>query len=683
MTGSTHSPIRSSHSNTALFSCYLSHWPSVFPAVLFFLLANLLFISLLASESALASKADTEADKSDPYKKQRTIFLKAEKALKKKHYNSYKKYYASLDGYPLQPYLKYREYRNKLSSLTESQVKKFFKDYHDTPYEERLRIAWLDHLAKQEQWRQYLNAYTPQKSTNRQCHYLHALIKTEQKTKAFEQLPELWLVGNSQPSSCDPVFNAFKKAGKMTPELLWARIKLAMQKGRTSLASYLARSLKKKDQQWVAEWVRIYRKPALVLTSNLLKQEHPVKNTILTQSVERMVRNQPDAAITLLSSLEKNNHFSQQEQDKMYRAIGMKLAYRHEPGAWQWLDKISDQNSDETVQQWRVRSAIREDNWDAVANAIVHRLPEEQQSDFRWQYWLASAKEQQGNEIDSRKDFYQLARNRSYFGFLAADKMLMPYELQNTPLTPDKTTFEKIARHPGILRAREFYLLGEKTEARREWHFATRIQMNNDERAIAAKVAQRWGWHNKAILTMAHTDQRDDIDLRFPVLQKERVTKHSKEQQLKPAFTMAVIRRESAFATDARSRVGALGLMQIMPATGKVIARKLNVKLASKNQLLSPETNVQFGTKYLNMMLEKFYKHPALASAAYNAGGHRVQNWLPDDKDMRADQWIETIPFKETREYVSSILAYTAIYEQQLDLPQTRLSSIMHDVPKK
>ena len=650
-----------------------------FPVLLFILLFSLLFVSPPVPASTATS---TQIDLSDSYKKQRTLFLKAESALNKKHYKSYRKDYARLDGYPLQPYLKYKEYRNKISTLTEQQVQNFLKEYHDTPYADWLRVAWLDRMAKKERWQQYLNAYTPQKSTDRQCHYLNALIKTDNMDQAFELVPELWLVGESQPRACDPVFKAFKNAGRMTPELLWQRIKLAMQKGRTSLATYLARSLNKKDQKWVAEWIRIYRKPALVLKSKLLKQEHPIKNTILTQSVERMARRQPDAAIKLLTSLELNNQFSEQEQAKMYRAIGMKFAYRHTPGAWKWLNKITDQYSDETVQQWRVRSAIREDNWEAIADSI-NRLPEEDQKDFRWQYWMASVKEQQGQEIESRKDFYQLAHNRSYYSFLAADKMDMPYELKNIPLNPDQETLEKITGHPGILRAREFYLLGRKISAGREWYHATRQQMDNDERAIAAKVAQQWGWHNRAILTMAHTDQRNDIDLRFPVLQKERVTKHSKKQALQPAYTMAVIRRESAFATDARSRVGALGLMQIMPATGKVIARKLKVEFSSKNQLLSPETNVKFGTKYLNMMLKTFYKQPVLASAAYNAGGHRVKAWLPEDQNMSADRWIETIPFKETREYVSSILAYTAIYEQRMDVPQTRLSSIMPDVPKK
>ncbi|MCU7952915.1 MAG: transglycosylase SLT domain-containing protein [gamma proteobacterium symbiont of Bathyaustriella thionipta] len=634
------------------------------------------------TQPSLANSISAQTAINDPYKRERISFLKAEVALQKKQYSSYKKYYKKLDNYPLQAYLKYKEYRNKLSRLTEQQVLQFFKDYETTPYEAWLRTVWLDKKAKNKQWQQYLNAYTPQKSITRQCFYLNALLKTGKKEQAFKQTPKLWLTGKSQPKSCDPVFNAFKNAGKMTPELLWSRIKLAMKKGRTSLTGYLAKSLSKDDQQWIKEWTKIYRKPEQVLKSKLLQQSHPIKSTIQIHAVERMANKKPEAAIKLLASLQQKHPFTVAEQDKMYRAIGMKLAYRHGDGAWFWLDKISDKNSDETIREWRVRSAIREANWDAIYAAIT-RLSKEEQKDFRWQYWLASSKTRQGKKTEALKDYYQLAQNRSYYGFLAADKMDMPYEFQNAPLTPDSKMLTTITQHPGILRAREFYLLDRKTDARREWYFATRKQMSNDERAIAAKVAQQWGWHNRAIITMAHTDQRNDIELRFPVLQKERVKKYSQKQQLQPAYTLAVIRRESAFATDARSRVGALGLMQIMPATGKVIASKLKVKYNSKNQLLIPETNVKFGTKYLNMMLDKFHDQPALASAAYNAGGHRVRAWQPKDKDMSADRWIESIPFKETREYVSSILAYTAIYERQLGLEQTRLTAMMPDVPKK
>ncbi len=646
-------------------------------------LGLLLLLSIL---SISPLHADTEKkpaiDISDRYQKQRTLFLKAESALKKGQYSKYYKYYRQLKGYPLQPYLRYREYRKKLSSLTESDVLAFFEQYKDTPYTDWLRVNWLDKKAKNKQWQQYINAYTPQKSVERQCHYINALIQTGNKEKAFTRVPDLWLSGESRPRSCDPVFKAWKQAGMLSDDMIIERIKLAMKKGRTSLAKYLARSLNKEEQKWVQEWIKIYHKPALVLKSKRLQQDHAFKQDILVHAVERMARRQPEAAIKLLKSLQQNNTFTEAEQTQMYRAIGMKLAYRHSKGAWQWLDKITDQYSDETVREWRVRSAIRAGNWDAIASAI-NRLPEEEQKNLRWQYWLASAKEHQGNTEQAEKDYSSMASQRSYYSFLAADKMDMPYEFRNSPLQPGQKELQAIAENPGLLRAREFYFLGRDLQARREWYFTTRKRMDNHQRAIAAKVAQLWGWHNRAIITMAHTDQRDDIELRFPVLQKDRIIKHSKEQAIKPAYTMAVIRRESAFATDARSRVGALGLMQIMPATGKVIAQKLKVKFNSKNQLLNPDTNVAFGTKYLNMMLQKFYKQPALASAAYNAGGHRVKAWLPDNKEMQADRWIETIPFKETREYVSSILAYTAIYEHRMGLPQTRLEQVMQNVPSK
>ncbi len=646
-------------------------------------LGLLLLLSVLCiSPLYAASEKKPAIDISDRYKKQRTLFLKAESALKKGQYSKYRKYYRQLKGYPLQPYLRYREYRKKLSSLPEAEVLAFFEQYKDTPYADWLRVNWLDKKAKNKQWQQYINAYTPQKSVERQCHYVNALIQTGNKEKAFTRVPDLWLSGESRPRSCDPVFKAWKQAGMLSDDMIIARIKLAMKKGRTSLAKYLARSLNKEEQQWVQEWIKIYHKPALVLKSKRLQQDHLFKQDILVHSVERMARRQPEAAIKLLKSLQQNNTFTEAEQAKMYRAIGMKLAYRHGKGAWKWLDKITDQYSDETVREWRVRSAIREGNWDAIASAI-NRLPEEEQKNLRWQYWLASAKEHQGNTEQAEKDYSAMASQRSYYSFLAADKMDMPYEFRNSPLQPSQQELQAIAENPGLLRAREFYFLGRDLQARREWYFTTRKRMDNHQRAIAAKVAQLWGWHNRAIITMAHTDQRDDIELRFPVLQKDRIIKHSKEQAIKPAYTMAVIRRESAFATDARSRVGALGLMQIMPATGKVIAQKLKVKFNSKNQLLNPETNVAFGTKYLNMMLQKFYKQPALASAAYNAGGHRVKAWLPDNKEMQADRWIETIPFTETREYVSSILAYTAIYEHRMGLPQTRLEQVMQNVPSK
>lgn len=587
-----------------------------------------------------------------------------------------------LDDYSLYPYLKYKEYNAQLSKLSQAQVDEFLKTYADTPYADRLRVSWLLKKARNKQWQDYLHSYEAQKSVKLQCHYLNALIQTGQSEQAMNQVAKLWLVGNSQPDACDPVFAAFIKSSQFDSKLVLERISLAMDKGRTSLATYLSKSLNSKDKAWVDEWIKIHRKPATVTQSKLLKKSHPLKSSIQIHAVKRLSRHKPEAAIQLWKKLAANNNFTDAERAIVYRTIGLKYAYNHHPDAWKWLDKVDDQYSDLTVQEWRVRSAIRVDNWSAIADAI-NRLPDKEQKSLRWKYWLANAAEHQGNKQASNRVYKEISRTRSFYGFLAADKMDTAYEFENIPLSIPESQLKKMQQHPGLQRAREFYYLGQAENMRREWYFATRKQMDNDQRIIAAKVAQNWGWHDRAILTIAHTDQRNDIELRFPVLFEDKVKEHSKKQALQPAYTYAVIRRESAFATDARSHVGALGLMQIMPATGKAIAKKLKVRYRNKNQLLNPELNVKFGTTYLNMMLNKFYKQPALASAAYNAGGHRVKAWLPVGDDMSAERWIETIPFKETREYVSSILAYTAIYEHRMGLQQNRIANRMPDVPQK
>jgi soluble lytic murein transglycosylase len=205
----------------------------------------LILLNLISLPSIVFANKNTDS-LTDPYKKQRAIFLKAEIALKKKQINTFQRYYKQLNHYPLQAYLHYQQYRQQLSTLTEAQVQQFIKDYQQTPYADWIQVAWLNKMAKEKKWQAYINTYIPQKSIRRQCYYLHALLKTGQQDKAFEGVPKLWLIGKSQHSRCDSVFRAFKKAGKMTPQLLLGRIKLAMKKVEpTWLIILLAHSISK------------------------------------------------------------------------------------------------------------------------------------------------------------------------------------------------------------------------------------------------------------------------------------------------------------------------------------------------------------------------------------------------------------------------------------------------------
>ncbi|MDQ1363374.1 MAG: Soluble lytic murein transglycosylase, partial [Pseudomonadota bacterium] len=323
------------------------------------------------------------------------------------------------------------------------------------------------------------------------------------------------------------------------------------------------------------------------------------------------------------------------------------------------------------------RTAIRQGDWYQIV-ADIQNLPPKIQSDLRWQFWWAYANEQLGNHIEAEGVYHYLASRRDFYGFLAADRLDLPYAFEDRPLEISPDELNAMASHPSAARARELFSLGKIMDARREWAQLSRTQ-DEQGKLAASKLAQLWGWHDRAILTIGKTGHRDDIELRFPLLMQEAVTAWSAKHHVEPALTYAIIRRESAFVVDARSPVGATGLMQLMPATARNVAKQLRVPYNGPKSLLSSDTNIRLGTGYLGQMLKHLDDQPALAAAAYNAGPHRVHSWRPD-QTMEAVRWVETIPFTETREYVSNVLTYTVIYQHKLENSYTRLTERMPPV---
>jgi soluble lytic murein transglycosylase len=169
-------------------------------------------------------------------------------------------------------------------------------------------------------------------------------------------------------------------------------------------------------------------------------------------------------------------------------------------------------------------------------------------------------------------------------------------------------------------------------------------------------------WYDRDIFTLAKVGYLNDVNLRFPLGFETEIKHYAGNQKINPAWAFAITRRESSFMSDANSPAGAKGLMQIMPATAKQLARKK----VSNQYLFKAKNNIKLGTKYLRNLLDRHHGNQVLATAAYNAGPHRVKSWLKDAKPLPADVWIETIPFKETREYVKSVLAYQQIYQDKV-----------------
>jgi soluble lytic murein transglycosylase len=227
---------------------------------------------------------------------------------------------------------------------------------------------------------------------------------------------------------------------------------------------------------------------------------------------------------------------------------------------------------------------------------------------------------------------------------------------------------EALANHPGLLRARELVRLNRSLLARQEWNLAL-DDADQDDLKAAARLAQQWNWPSQSILTLARLRQWNDLELRFPLAHRDAVTDQARDHGIDTAWIYAIVRQESAFMSDARSSAGARGLMQLMPKTAKQVAKELKQSPVKLKDLYQPEVNIKLGAGYLNKVYRQLQESPVLATAAYNAGPHRVLSWLPE-QSQASDIWIETVPFKETREYLKRVLAYTVIYSYRLgDMP--------------
>ena len=487
-------------------------------------------------------------------------------------------------------------------------------------------------------------------------------------------MPSLWLHGKSQPKACDPVFDAWRQAGGLTPGLTWERIALAMDRNQTRLARYLKRYLPSAEQPWVERWLRAHQDPQSVLRDPALAQTHPQQGAILLHALERQARQDPAQAVEMWAQLERKHAFDPAQSRSAERSLALALARVQHPQALRWLQAAEPAADDERLQEERILTALRVADWQ-LASDWVDALPPEQRDAERWRYWKARSLAELGRQPEAEAVYRSLAKERSYYGFLAADRIGAPYNLHHAEVPTSSAELSEMRRRPGIQRAHELYLLDRMTDARREWRFVTR-SLDRRDLQVAAKLADRWNWHDRAIFTLAKTDYWDDLALRFPLTHRGQIESQARDVELDSAWVFAVVRQESAFMPDARSHAGALGLMQLMPATAKDQARRMQPQ---RRHLLEPDNNIRLGAAYLSRVYQALYRHPVLATAAYNAGPGRVKRWLPDS-ELPADLWIEMIPFSETRTYVRRVMTYTVIYEHRLRSEPTRISERLRPI---
>lgn len=585
----------------------------------------------------------------------------------------------ALADYPLYPYVEYYLLGNSFDRAPPGAVREFVERWPDLPLNARLQYDWLVSLARRGRWEQYLqewDGHSPH--TVLRCYWVTAHIRTgaADAPRVRDEAVSLWLVGRSQPDACDPVFAWMERAGHLTPALVQQRMELALAENQYTRAAWLARRLDDADRDFVQRWQAMQRSPARALAAGASASDTARERRLLLAGLERLARIDPALARRHLEALRQHHRFDAGDPERVLRIASLISAQRHEPQAVAWLAALDD--GDFMVDEWRVRAALRHGQWEAVRSAI-DRLPESVRGDDGWRYWYARALEHAGDEYTARAQLESLADGHGYHAWLAADRLGEPYRIRSETDADNEGVRAVLEARPAIQRARELLAIGMLREARAEWAGAI-AGLDDDELVQAALLADRWQWHAQAIATLGRAGRLTDLVLRYPLLYEREIGTHARDQGIDPALVYSLVRSESLFVPDARSGVGALGLMQLMPGTGREVARRLGVRAPDNAALLDPDLNLRLGTGYLGQVLQRFDRNEVLATAAYNAGPRRVHHWLPRDGSIPADVWVETIPFQETRQYVRRVMGGAAIFDWRLGHEVRPLSTRMQDV---
>ncbi|PCC98650.1 transglycosylase SLT domain-containing protein [Halopseudomonas pelagia] len=625
------------------------------------LAAGLILTSLLASQSL---QADTL--------QQRQQYDQAMAALKGGQMQRYETLKNQLRDYPLYPYLLLEALQQRGNAVSHQEMQNFFVAHGDLPTAQRLKNDWLRRLARDGEWRQLNENYdTHSQNAGIDCQIAFQRWREGNQVEAMQRAQELWTVGRSQPKDCDPLFDRWRAAGGLTEDVAWARIREALLYRQDALARYLTRYLP--SQKALAElFVDTATKPqGLNQFGNFRPGAGKPADKladIATVSLRRMSRDDPATAMALWPNY-RDLPYKEADRLAITRDIGTRMARRHNPAALPFMAANDPAMKDDQISEWRIRLALRSGEYD-TARTLTSSMPESMQEQNRWRYWKLRSQQLAQPEVGELvTEYASLAEQRDFYGFLAAERSNKPYALNHTPAHVDPKVFSKVSNTGGIRRAREFFARGQIVDARREWYHVARF-FSREEMIAQAVMAKDMEWYFPAIRGISQAQYWDDLDIRFPMAYEDSIRAQAQARRLGSPWVYAITRQESAFMADARSHAGAMGLMQLMPATARETAQRYGINLSNPNDVLIPERNIALGTAYLSQLHNQFQGNRVLASAAYNAGPGRVRQWTRDMQPLPSDIWIETIPFDETRTYVQSVLSYAVIYGNKLGIQQ-------------
>lgn len=625
--------------------------------------ARLLVLSVCLSVWSLAGGMDREQE--------RALFEQGWQAAERGDQPGILQAIAALPDYPLTPYLQFELFRQRIDSVPYPVITQFLARHRDWSFHDRLERAWLRSLGERDDYDRLLAHADGSEDVHVRCHVARARIQRGDARGLEAELRRLWLSGRSRPDACDQAFAWWRRQGNPDSGTAWGRFRLALDAGELGLARYLKRYLPPPEASWADRWLDMAQRTPATLREARRWHDSDQARVLIRRGLERLSRSDWQSADRLWQSLTPRFNWSDADKAAIEREIALFRAVDLDDDAVAAIDALPAAVRDRQMLAWRARSAMAQGDWPQVL-ASIEAMPYAQQAESRWRYWRGRALAEL-NRPEAMLAFTSLSTEADYYGFLAAARLGQPLSLCEEKLKADAGIQRRLLGDAEFERVLELLEVGLPWHARSTWrHISARLIDREIEQA--ALIAAGRGWHHFSIMALNQAGRWRAYPFRFPMAAKGEVLAEARRRGVDASLAWGLMRAESAMQPDARSPAGALGLLQLMPATASAVARRHGLAFSGAESLTDPAVNVPLGIAHLAELYDEFGGNWVRVAAAYNAGANAVKRWLDERPDTAPDVWIETMPYYETRDYVPRVLAFATIYEWQLERQPALLS---------
>lgn len=605
--------------------------------------------------------------------------LEARKAYDKKNELVLTSYVDELksQNYILAPYADYWLMLLRMEDAENQEVKDFLQQYQNFPFVDRVRGEWLKKLGKQQDWQTFAaelpNFHRDDHAVACYAAYSASLLGDLVK---LEHARKLWFVSIEQPNHCHALFELMQQKRMLTEEDIWMKLRLALQANKINLAKNVATKLSNYQSSQLKLFDRVYSDPIGVLSKKILSSKTRLGRELNLYALEQVAKKDTKLAVKHFKKLE--SFFQLEEIQYFYALLATQAARKHESNAVAWFKATENFALSEDQLAWYVRAALRQGDWSDVLIAI-EKMQTPQVEEAAWRYWKGRALKALNKTQEANVLLAKLAGERHYYGWLAAEEINGLMSITTADYKVGDEDVKKVALIAAVQRSEALQNVEMRAEAKAEWSWATQ-GLDDRQLLAAAEYAYQKQWYDLAIATADKTTTMHDFSLRYPTPFRDLMKSSTKSFDLDEAWVYGLVRQESRFMHFAKSNVGAAGLMQVMPATAKWVAKRAGWHNYRQDMIHDLDTNVQLGTYYMRYVVDLMSGQALLATAAYNAGPGRAKKWM-SNVPLEGAIYAESIPFSETRAYVQKVMANAYLYSAKLGLPVISLKERMGVIP--